>query len=157
MEAVGDAQPLAAALVDELRERWPLARIAEDARRTAPVARRIFDRAEGDAEPVRLHVEGTNFQVRVWEALLRVPFGAVTTYEALAGHAGQPAATRAVASAVARNPVGYLIPCHRVIRKLGVMGGYRWGPARKKAILAWEAARAEGAMDDEDALVAAGA
>ena len=135
----------AAAMVAALRERWPLATIAEDERRTAPVARRIFDRAEGEGEPVRLHVEGTNFQVRVWEALLRVPFGALTSYEALAAHAGHPEATRAVASAVARNPVGYLIPCHRVIRKLGVMGGYRWGPTRKKAILAWEAAR----MEDE--------
>jgi AraC family transcriptional regulator of adaptative response/methylated-DNA-[protein]-cysteine methyltransferase len=137
----------AAAMVAGLRERWPLAAIAEDERRTAPTAKRIFDRAEDDGEPVRLHVEGTNFQVRVWEALLRVPFGALTSYEALAAHAGRPAATRAVASAVARNPVGYLIPCHRVIRKLGVMGGYRWGPARKKAILAWEAARVEDELE----------
>ncbi|HKQ29883.1 MAG TPA: MGMT family protein, partial [Burkholderiales bacterium] len=88
-----------------------------------------------------LHVflRGTNFQIKVWEALLRIPPGHVASYEDLAASIGVPSATRAVASAVARNTIGYLIPCHRVIRKSGVIGEYRWGAVRKRALLAWEA------------------
>ena len=96
-------------------------------------------------------MQGTNHQVRVWQALLRVPAGALVTYEALAAAAGAPGAARAVGSAVGRNPVAFAIPCHRVIRKLGVMGGYRWGTARKQAILAWEAARLLGEGGEADA------
>ena len=84
-------------------------------------------------------VRGTNFQVRVWEALLRIPPGAVTTYEEIASAVGQSGATRAVGSAIARNPVAYLIPCHRVIRKTGAFGNYHWGAARKVAMLMREA------------------
>jgi AraC family transcriptional regulator of adaptative response/methylated-DNA-[protein]-cysteine methyltransferase len=85
--------------------------------------------------PLSVLVRGTNFQVRVWEALLRIPPGAVATYEDIASAIGSSGATRAVASAIARNPVAYLIPCHRVIRKTGAFGGYHWGTARKVAML----------------------
>jgi AraC family transcriptional regulator of adaptative response/methylated-DNA-[protein]-cysteine methyltransferase len=134
----------ATAAVDELRERWPAATVGEDAGATEPLARRIFAPEDGDRGPIPLFVQGTNHQVRVWEALLRVPAGAVVSYEQLAGAAGKPEAVRAVAGAVARNQVAYVIPCHRVIRKLGAFGGYRWGSERKLAMLGWEAARALG-------------
>ena len=91
--------------------------------------------------PIPLSVKGTNFQIRVWEALLRIPPGRVVSYGALARHLGVPTAARAVAGAVAVNPVSFLIPCHRVIRQSGVVSGYRWGRARKQAMLGWEAAR----------------
>jgi AraC family transcriptional regulator of adaptative response/methylated-DNA-[protein]-cysteine methyltransferase len=139
----------AAAAVDELRERWPSAAVGEDACATGPLARRIFASDGDDGQPIPLFVQGTNHQVRVWEALLRVPAGAMVSYEQLAGAAGKPDAVRAVAGAVARNQIGYVIPCHRVIRKLGAFGGYRWGTERKLAILGWEAARALGGDADE--------
>lgn len=137
--------------IDELRERWQLADLDEDARQTAPLAERIFAPGERDDRPIPLFVQGTNHQVRVWEALLRVPAGAVVSYEQLAAAAGRPDAVRAVAGAVARNQVAYVIPCHRVIRKLGAFGGYRWGGARKQAILGWEAARVLGDEETGDA------
>jgi AraC family transcriptional regulator of adaptative response/methylated-DNA-[protein]-cysteine methyltransferase len=139
--------------IDELRERWTAARVAEDPAATEPLARRIFEPEHADGQPIPLFVQGTNHQVRVWEALLRVPPGAVISYETLAAAAGRPDAVRAVAGAVARNSIGYVIPCHRVIRKVGAFGGYRWGTARKLAILGWEAARTFG--DDEEAEVRA--
>jgi AraC family transcriptional regulator of adaptative response/methylated-DNA-[protein]-cysteine methyltransferase len=134
----------AAAAVDELRERWSSAAVGEDPRATEPLARRIFASDGDDGQPIPLFVQGTNHQVRVWEALLRVPAGAMVSYEQLAAAAGKPEAVRAVAGAVARNQIGYVIPCHRVIRKLGAFGGYRWGPERKLAMLGWEAASALG-------------
>lgn len=137
--------------IDELRGRWSRADLDEDPRDTADLARRIFDPTERDDRPIPLLVQGTNHQVRVWEALLRVPPGALVSYEQLAAAAGKPGAVRAVAGAVAANPVAYVIPCHRVIRKLGAFGGYRWGMDRKKAIVAWEAAHALG--DEGDAEV----
>jgi AraC family transcriptional regulator of adaptative response/methylated-DNA-[protein]-cysteine methyltransferase len=136
------------AAIDELRERWSAADLDEDARRTADLAARIFSPAARDDKPIPLFVQGTNHQVRVWEALLRVPAGAVVSYEQLAAAAGRPDAVRAVAGAVARNQVAYVIPCHRVIRKLGAFGGYRWGGDRKRAMLAYEAAQVFG--DDEE-------
>jgi len=135
--------------IGELRERWSEARVLEDAEATGPLARRIFEPEHADGQPIPLFVQGTNHQVRVWEALLRVPPGAVISYETLAAAAGRPDAVRAVAGAVARNSIGYVIPCHRVIRKVGAFGGYRWGTERKLAILGWEAARAFG--DDAEA------
>jgi AraC family transcriptional regulator of adaptative response/methylated-DNA-[protein]-cysteine methyltransferase len=137
--------------LEELRETWESARLAEDPRATAEAARRIFAREQGNERPLPLFVQGTNHQVRVWQALLRVPAGALVTYETLAEAAGAPGSARAVGSAVGRNPVAFAIPCHRVIRKLGVMGGYRWGTARKQAILAWEAARLLGEGEEEEA------
>jgi AraC family transcriptional regulator of adaptative response/methylated-DNA-[protein]-cysteine methyltransferase len=138
VEAEGEAEA-----VEALRERWSGAEIGEDPAATGGVVARIFGGEEG---PLTLHLRGTNFQLRVWEALLRVPPGHLVSYGELAERLGCPGASRAVGSAVARNPVGYLIPCHRVIRGLGVLGGYRWGTARKRAMLGWEAARLDEAV-----------
>ncbi|HVE79612.1 MAG TPA: methylated-DNA--[protein]-cysteine S-methyltransferase [Gemmatimonadaceae bacterium] len=141
--AAGGADAVLAELADE----WPRAALAPDEGTTAPFAARVFGGwrhgVAAQPEPLSVVVKGTNLQLKVWEALLRVPPGAVTTYEALAAGAGAPSAVRAVASAVARNPVAYLIPCHRVIRKTGAFGEYRWGAARKRAMLLWESCRAD--------------
>jgi AraC family transcriptional regulator, regulatory protein of adaptative response / methylated-DNA-[protein]-cysteine methyltransferase len=129
--------------VDELYSSWRAAEIVEDHAATAGFVESIF--ALGTDPRRRLHVllRGTNFQIKVWEALLRIPDGGVATYEEIAALTGNPLAVRAVAHAVARNPVPLLIPCHRVIRKLGDFGEYRYGAARKKALLGWEMAQAE--------------
>jgi AraC family transcriptional regulator of adaptative response/methylated-DNA-[protein]-cysteine methyltransferase len=103
-------------------------------------------------EGLRLLLGGTNFQIKVWEALLRVPPGGVCTYEELAQQIGQPSAARAVGGAVGANAIAYLIPCHRVIRKSGVIRDYRWGSTRKKAILGWEAAQREAGFPEEGVL-----
>jgi AraC family transcriptional regulator of adaptative response/methylated-DNA-[protein]-cysteine methyltransferase len=133
----------------ELAERWPGATFVDDQRGTHAVAERVFSAWKGEwassdetktPAPLSLLVRGTNFQVRVWEALLRIPAGAVSTYEEVASAIGQSTATRAVASAIARNPVAYLIPCHRVIRKSGAFGDYHWGATRKVAMLMRERA-----------------
>jgi AraC family transcriptional regulator of adaptative response/methylated-DNA-[protein]-cysteine methyltransferase len=126
----------------ELMAEWPRARFEEAPRTTAPIARRLFMRTSVDSPGIDLHVRGTNFQIKVWEALLRIPPGDVVSYEDLARQIRAPRAVRAVANAVAHNPVAFLIPCHRVIRKSGALGGYRWGETRKTVLLAWEAARA---------------
>jgi len=138
-----------------LAARWPAARIRHDPAATAPLAPRIFpplpgappDPAAAAAPvppgPLHLYVRGTNFQIQVWQALLRIPTGRAVTYEDLARHLGMPRAARAVGNAVGDNPVPFLIPCHRVLRKTGDFGNYGEGPARKKAILGWESARAE--------------
>jgi AraC family transcriptional regulator of adaptative response/methylated-DNA-[protein]-cysteine methyltransferase len=123
----------------DLRRRWPRATLREDRILAAATASRAFART-GSAR-VRLHLAGTNFQVKVWEALLRIPPGAATSYGDVARRIGRPSAARAVAGAVAANPVAWLIPCHRVLRSIGTLGGYRWGVERKQAMLGWEAAR----------------
>ncbi|MEW5828639.1 MAG: methylated-DNA--[protein]-cysteine S-methyltransferase [Chloroflexota bacterium] len=125
--------------VDSLVSDWPQAKMVEDFRSTAPLVGPIFDLTQRGVTPLRLHLRGTNFQLKVWEALLRIPPGSVTSYQDLAAQAGRPGASRAVGSALGRNPVAVLIPCHRVIRKLGEFGEYRYGAARKKALLVWEA------------------
>lgn len=122
--------------------RWPHAMLVDDAPATRKVAQQIFDGdGDGDAETIPLHIRGTNFQIRVWEALLRIPPAAVTSYQDLARRNGDERAVRATASAVARNPIAFVIPCHRVIRKTGPFHNYAWGPLRKQAILGWEQAR----------------
>ena len=126
------------AAVAELAERWPEAELREDPSGARELADAIF---RGERPP--LHVRGTNFQLRVWEALLRIPPGRVAAYSRVAEGVGRPDAVRAVAGAVARNRIGWLIPCHRVIRKVGAAGGYRWGERRKRAMLGWETARTE--------------
>jgi AraC family transcriptional regulator of adaptative response/methylated-DNA-[protein]-cysteine methyltransferase len=139
-----------AAEVAMLATRWPNARLVQDETQTAAVAARVFAPLDmqnsagtpSSRAPIRLLLAGTNFQMKVWEALLRVPPGQVTTYADVAEAVGQPSASRAVGSAVGANPVAYLIPCHRVIRKTGAIKDYRWGSTRKKAILGWEAAHA---------------
>ena len=123
-----------------LAARWPSATVVEDAGATGPLVKRIFDgKAEGG--PIPIHLRGTNFQIRVWEALMRIPPAAVASYEEVARRAGNERAVRAAASAIARNPVAFLIPCHRVIRKTGPFHNYAHGPLRKQAILGWEQAR----------------
>jgi AraC family transcriptional regulator of adaptative response/methylated-DNA-[protein]-cysteine methyltransferase len=131
-------------VMEEMRSRWENAEVIEAPRGTAPLAAEVVDALEGKRRrsPVRVHLRGTNFQLKVWEALLRIPLGETTTYEALAAGVGAPEAIRAAASAVAANPVVWLIPCHRVIRKTGAFGDYQGGVARKRAMLAWETVRA---------------
>lgn len=118
------------------------ARLTPDQAMTAPYAATAFGRPGGN---LHLVLKGTPFQLKIWEALLHIPMGAVTSYSGLAAKIGQPNATRAVASAVARNHVSWLIPCHRVLRAGGAISGYRWGPNRKRVMLAWEASRQEAA------------
>ena len=137
-----------------LREEWSSARIGPDQEGTGRIIERIFDRTAKAEAPLTLYLRGTNFQVKVWEALLSIPPGRLTTYEDVARKIGDPAATRAVGTAVGRNPIAYIIPCHRVIRKTGELGGYHWGTGRKRLILAWEAANF--AREPEGAGVGAG-
>ena len=132
------------AALAELTAEWPQAQFEQTPHATAPLARRLFARVNGDSSSIDLHVRGTNFQIKIWEALLRIPAGRVVSYEDIARRIRAPRAARAVANAVAHNPVAWLIPCHRVIRKSGALGGYRWGETRKQALLAWEAARTGG-------------
>lgn len=125
-----------------LRADWKAASLVEDMDTTRQYIAPIFAVTETPSAPLPLHVAGTNFQLKVWEALLRLTSGQVTTYENIAREIGQPTASRAVGSAVGKNPIAYLIPCHRVINKTGALGNYRWGSARKKALLGWEASQA---------------
>ncbi|CAG0909485.1 unnamed protein product [Cyprideis torosa] len=124
----------------DLCDRWPNATFAEAPERLKPWVDAAFGVAEGD---VPLFLIGAPFQIKVWEALMQIPSGHVTTYSELAGAIGHPRAVRAVGTAVGRNPVSYLIPCHRALRKSGALGGYHWGLPVKRAILAWESARKE--------------
>ena len=137
---VDDADPEAP--LRDLRRRWPRARFSEDRERTAAMSRRVFAASgEQDRVAIPLLLKGTNFQIKVWEALLRIPPGAVTSYQRLAETIENPAASRAVGAAVGANPIAYVIPCHRVILSSGVFGNYRYGAQRKKAILGWEQAQ----------------
>ena len=125
----------------DLTGRWPAATFVEDPGAIRPWVEAAF----GGAGEARLFMIGAPFQIKVWEALLRIPSGQVTTYSELARVTGYPQAVRAVGTAVGRNPVSFLIPCHRALRKSGGLGGYHWGLPVKRAILAWEAARRDGA------------
>ncbi len=131
------------AALDELRHTWPEARLRRSDTTAAGLASRIFERPGRNSKrpTLRAFVKGTTFQVRVWRALLRVPPGCLVTYGRLAAAIGQPRAARSVGSAVGENPLAYLIPCHRVIRETGMIGEYRWGRVRKRAIVAWETSR----------------
>jgi len=126
----------------DMTGRWPRARFVEAPERTAPLAAQIFDPDAWSAErPVRLVLIGTDFEVRVWEALLRIPMGRAVTYADIARHLGQPTAARAVGTAVGRNPISFVVPCHRVLRGDGQLGGYHWGLTRKRALIGWETGR----------------
>ncbi len=127
------------ATFDDLAGRWPEARYTQAPQRLAPWVEAAFSR-HGEA---RLQLIGGPFQIRVWEALMAIPPGRVTTYAEIARAIGNPRAVRAVGTAVGRNPIGWLIPCHRVLRKSGALGGYHWGLPVKRAMLAWESARAD--------------
>ena len=126
---------------------WPEAALQHEPTRLQPLASQIFLPADtnGAEKKDRLPVllRGSAFQLKVWEALLKIPEGQLTSYDQIAAAIGQPTASRAVGTAIGSNPVGYLIPCHRVIKKTGLFGGYRWGAERKQAMLGWEAARVD--------------
>ena len=125
--------------IDNLVADWNQAKMIEDHKSTVTLIEPIFDlRHNHRGKPLNVHLRGTNFQLKVWEALLQIPIGEVTTYGRLAARIGNPAATRAVGTAVGHNPIAVLIPCHRVIRKVGDFGNYRYGALRKKALLARE-------------------
>jgi len=124
---------------ERLAELWPNARLEKDDAGTEALVARIF--AGSVQAPLRLHVAGSNFQFQVWRALLRVPAARIVSYGQLARAIGKPGAARAVGQAVGHNPVAWLIPCHRVLRGDGALGGYRWGPRRKAVMLAWESGR----------------
>lgn len=127
----------------DMTGRWPRAEFVEAPERTANHAARIFDPSCWSAEqPVRLVLIGTDFEIRVWQALLRIPMGRAVTYADIARHLGQPTASRAVGSAVGRNPISFVVPCHRVLRGDGQLGGYHWGLTRKRALIGWETGRA---------------
>src|SRR5476651_2632204 len=140
--ALADAGKERAALTD-MRRRWPKAKYIEDFAATAATARRIFDTALWKPEqPLRVVLIGTDFEVRVWEKLLTIPIGKMTTYSDLARKTGSPKAARAVGAAIGKNPISFVVPCHRVIGKNGDLTGYHWGITRKRAMLGWEAGMA---------------
>lgn len=128
------------AVVGKIQRDWPEATLRADDARAAATLAGVFALHDGrpPAKPLRALVRGTEFQVRVWQALVQVPAGALVSYGRLAAAAGQPQASRAVGTAVGRNELAFLIPCHRVIRETGVVGNYRWGRERKRAMIAWE-------------------
>jgi AraC family transcriptional regulator, regulatory protein of adaptative response / methylated-DNA-[protein]-cysteine methyltransferase len=139
--ALTDAGKERAALAD-MKSRWPKATYIEDAAATAPLAKRIFDPTQWRAEqPLRVVLIGTDWEVRVWEALLKIPMGRLTTYSDIAGKVRSPKAARAVGAAVGKNPICFVVPCHRVVGKSGGLTGYHWGITRKHAMLGWEAGR----------------
>ena len=128
-----------AALAD-MKARWPRAAYVEDSARTAVVAKRIFDQSQWqESQPLRVVLIGTDWEVRVWEALMQIPMGRLVTYSDIAGKVRSPAAARAVGAAVGKNPVSFVVPCHRVVGKSGELTGYHWGITRKRAMLGWEA------------------
>jgi AraC family transcriptional regulator of adaptative response/methylated-DNA-[protein]-cysteine methyltransferase len=134
-----DAGEERAAFAD-MSGRWPNATYVEDMAATAPYAARIFDPVKWRAEqPLRVVLIGTDFQMRVWEALLKIPMGKARNYASIAAEIGAPAASRAVGAAVGANPVSFVVPCHRALGKSGALTGYHWGLTRKRAILGWEA------------------
>lgn len=125
-----------------LEKSWENAEILKNEKKTLPIINKIFSKDfNAGNTPLNIHLKGTNFQIKVWEALLRIPCGNVTSYENIAKAVNKPRAVRAAASAIANNPISFLIPCHRVIRKSGVIHNYRWGPERKVAMLGWEQVR----------------
>jgi AraC family transcriptional regulator of adaptative response/methylated-DNA-[protein]-cysteine methyltransferase len=127
---------------EALQKNWPKAELVEDPLATQPLAAAIFRRlAQVAGGPLHVYLNGSNFQLKVWEALLRIPSGNVVSYRDVAGYLGQPGASRAVGNALAHNPVAVLIPCHRVIHSLGEFGHYHYGEARKMALLGWEMAK----------------
>lgn len=131
-------------VLSKVRPPWKNAAFVPDQKATGALAERLFSREQQSGVPLVLHVQGTNFQIKVWQALLCLPAGSAATYGDIAAAIGTPGAARAVGSAIGQNPVAWLIPCHRVIRKTGILGEYRWGAMRKKAMLGWEAAQEEG-------------
>lgn len=140
LASIGFADESRAAALQDMKSRWPRATYIESPTETAAWAARAFEPARWRADqPLRVVLIGTDFEIRVWETLLKIPPGAATTYGDVASHLGKPSAARAVGAAVGRNPVSFVVPCHRVLGKSGTLTGYHWGLARKRAILGWEA------------------
>ncbi|MDR7146035.1 bifunctional helix-turn-helix domain-containing protein/methylated-DNA--[protein]-cysteine S-methyltransferase [Rhizobium sp. BE258] len=132
-----------AACLEDMTCRWPNAEYVEDRQATAPYAERIFQPGKWSSEqPLRVVLIGTDFQVRVWESLLKIPFGKAVTYSDIANDIGSPKAMRAVGAAVGANPISFVVPCHRALGKSGALTGYHWGLTRKRAMLGWESAHA---------------
>lgn len=127
--------------LSELHSEWGAANIRADAQTTAALMSKIFNRDKSHPESLRILLKGSPFQIKVWEALLKIPEGYVCSYQTIAAAIGNPSATRSVASAIGKNSIGYLIPCHRVIRSTGVLSNYRWGSERKAAMIGWEQSR----------------
>ena len=133
------------AAFEDMARRWPNASYIDDMAATAPYAARVFDPSRWrQEEPLRVVLIGSDFQLRVWEALLRIPMNKARTYSALAAEVGNPAASRAVGAAVGANPISFVVPCHRALGKSGALTGYHWGLTRKRAILGWEAGQING-------------
>jgi AraC family transcriptional regulator, regulatory protein of adaptative response / methylated-DNA-[protein]-cysteine methyltransferase len=125
-------------LVQDLIQTWPLAECIEDTKQTTAIVEQLFSLKPSNKKPLSLWVKGTNFQINVWRALLTIPEGELQSYKNIAQQIGKPKATRAVGTAIGVNPVAFLIPCHRVIRQSGELGGYRWGLTRKEAMIVRE-------------------
>ncbi|WP_112944210.1 MULTISPECIES: methylated-DNA--[protein]-cysteine S-methyltransferase [unclassified Rhizobium] len=131
------------ACLEDMTCRWPNADYVEDREATAPYAARIFEPGRWTSEqPLRVVLIGTDFQVQVWESLLKIPFGKAVTYSDIASDIGRPTAMRAVGAAVGANPISFVVPCHRALGKSGALTGYHWGLTRKRAMLGWESAHA---------------
>ena len=144
------------AAITTLRDNWPAAEFTEDYGGTRVVIEQMMELFETrSSTPLRLFLSGTNFQIKVWEALLQIIPGSVVSYEDVAIHIGMPGASRSVGNAISRNPIPVLIPCHRVIRKSGEIGDYRWGASRKKALLGWEMAKVDLDRPETNLLVSA--
>ncbi|EFO32255.1 O6-methylguanine-DNA methyltransferase [Roseibium sp. TrichSKD4] len=125
---------------EDMASRWPAAAYVEDMAQTAPYAKRVFEPGNWQQDqPLNVVLIGTDFEIRVWQTLLRIPMGRVTTYSDIAEHIGKPSASRAVGTAVGKNPISFVVPCHRVLGRQGDLCGYHWGLTRKRAILGWEA------------------
>jgi AraC family transcriptional regulator, regulatory protein of adaptative response / methylated-DNA-[protein]-cysteine methyltransferase len=129
---------------NDMKRRWPKATFVEDTALATKTIDRIFQRGSWSTDkPVKIVLLGSDFEVRVWSALLKIPMGAATTYGDVANHIGNPKAARAVGAAVGRNPISFVVPCHRVLGKTGALTGYHWGITRKQAILGWEAGKTD--------------
>ena len=126
--------------LDQLKSRWPEADLTQDSSVTGNYHKHLFT-PNSDRTKITLLLKGTNFQLKVWKALLQIPSGCLTSYDTIARKIENLGASRAVGSAIGSNPVGFIIPCHRVINKIGVVGNYRWGSAKKRAIIGWEASQ----------------
>ena len=124
----------------DMTSRWPNAQYTEDSARTAPYVARIFGNIK-DNQPIRITMIGSDFEISVWETLLKIPMGKAVAYGDIAAAIGKPQAARAVGAAVGRNPISFVVPCHRALGKSGALTGYHWGLTRKKAILGWEAGK----------------
>lgn len=136
-------------MLQELKQRFPQAQFVATTDEYQRNALAIFEPQQQPLQQVKLHLKGSDFQLKVWESLLKIPLGQLSTYGALAKQIGQATAARAVGTAIGNNPIAYLIPCHRVIQATGALGGYMWGKSRKAAIIGWEAAQVDKNIDQE--------